>query len=438
MKKILRTLLAASLCVCMTTTLLAGCSSAPAESEAPPTTDAPASEATEPTDDTEGDGEVKEIELFSQKKENVEIYDAIIADFMAEHSDIKVVQTTTAGGTTFLARVASNDLPDIGGIYNLPDYHPMMEEGLFVDQSAEPYITKINDSVIEMTKFTDGKLYMLPITLNGFGLYINMDIYDEHGLEVPTTVEELIANAETLTAAGVNPFAFPYKEVGSLGQLFERFLGGAVDPEVWEINQAVADGATYQDYPEIVNYMEKWYEIAMLAQVDPLSTDSDNVHTMFANGEAAMIFNGTWGTSVVENLNPEMNYQVAVVPTVSGVEATTSGTVDIGLAISADGDNIDACKTFLEYFVEDAVAQKFAEGDKNPTAVKAVTYSNPNLAPVTEAIADGRFSSIPMTYQPAGFRTEIQVILQQLLLDGDVDAFLNSWNMLTDQFYNQQ
>ncbi len=430
MKKFIKSIFAASLSACIMITLLASCSSSQTE------TDAPAGETAQDVSGSPGDG--VEIELFSQKKENVEIYDAIIADFMVENPGIKVVQTTTAGGTTFLARVASNDIPDIGGIYNIPDYHTMMAEGLFVDQSAEPYIEKINDSIIETTYFTDGKLYMLPVTLNGFGLYINKDIYAEHGLETPKTFDELIANAETLIAVGVDPFAFPFKEVAALGMNFERVLGGAVDPEVWDINQEVADGAKYQDYPEIVNYMEIWYETAMLAQTDPLSMDTDNINTMFANGEVAMILNGTWATSAIDNLNPDLNYEAVVIPTISGVEATVSGTVDIGLAIGADSDNVEACKTFLSYFVEDAVAQKFAEGDKNPTAVKSVTYSNPNLSIVIEAIKDGRFSPVPLTYQPAGFRTEIQVHLQQLLLDGDIDAFLNNWNDITDQFYNQQ
>jgi ABC-type glycerol-3-phosphate transport system substrate-binding protein len=50
------------------------------------------------------------VELFSQKKEDVEIYDTILSDFMAQYPDIKIVQTTTADGTTFLSRVATNDI----------------------------------------------------------------------------------------------------------------------------------------------------------------------------------------------------------------------------------------------------------------------------------------------------------------------------------------
>jgi raffinose/stachyose/melibiose transport system substrate-binding protein len=377
-----------------------------------------------------------ELEFLSQKQENVDLYNQIFADFTAEYPNIRINQTTTAGSnTSFVARVAANDMPDIGGIYFQPAYMAMMDEKLFVDQTNAPYLDKVNKSVVDLFTYK-GKVYALPLTLNGYALYYNVDIYNKYNLRPPETIQELFDNCEKLKAAGISPFAFPFKATGALAQFFERFLNGAVDNEAHKISEAVAAGKSYRDFPEIRNYFEVVYRlVSQYTDIDALSTDNDDVAGIFANQKAAMIFNGTWICSVVDRINPDLNYEAVLVPTISGVQATTCGTVDIALTISADSPYIEQCSTFLNWFLRDDVAQKFAEGDKNPSAVKSVKYEIKHLGEISRAIANGNFSLLPSTYYPAGFRDEISIELQQLFLDGNVDALLEKWDAITYDFY---
>lgn len=377
------------------------------------------------------------VELFSQKKEDVEIYDAILADFMAANPDVKIVQTTTADGTTFLSRVATNDIPDIGGVFLQSAYFNMMDEGYFLDLTGESFLSAVNADILALSSH-NGKNFVLPLTLNGFALYINMDIYNQYGLSVPTTYDALIANCEALKAAGVTPFAFPFKETAPLGQNFERLLGGVVDHEAWKVSEAVAAGATYKENAAFVDFVSKWYALSRYTTTDPLSTDTDDCARMFANQEVAMVFNGTWGNSVYMSLNPELNYEAVMPPAFGETEPFTCGTVDIALTVGADSKNVDAAKRFLTYFVSDEAAQKFAEGDKNPNIVNNVKYDIPHLSAISAALSNGQFSLIPSTYWPAGYRDELQVLLQQLLLDGDTDAFLAGWDTMTVDFYTAE
>lgn len=377
------------------------------------------------------------IELYSQKKEAIEIYDQIIADFMAENPDVKVVQTTTADGSTFLSRVASNDIPDIGGVFLQSAYFNMMEEGYFLDLTGEEFLTKVSPEILELASY-NGKNYVLPITMNGYALYINTEIFAQNDLAVPTTYDELIAVCEALKTAGINPIAFPFKSTGNLGQNFERLLGGVVDHEAWLVAEEVAAGASHNDYADFVDYIQKWYDLSRYAGLDPLSTDDDDCNRMFANGEVAMLFSGTWGNSVFMTLNPELEYEAVIPPTFSGVEAFTCGTVDIALTIGADSDNIEGAKRFLEYFVSEGPAQKFAEGDKNPNVVLSTNYEIPHMSAISTAMQNGKLSLIPSTYWPAGYRDELQILLQQLLLDGDVNSFMGSWDQMTVDFYTAE
>ena len=51
----------------------------------------------------------------------------------------------------------------------------------------------------------DGVTYGLPFIATSHGFYYNADLFAEHGLEVPTTWDELLAVAAALDEAGITP-----------------------------------------------------------------------------------------------------------------------------------------------------------------------------------------------------------------------------------------
>ena len=52
----------------------------------------------------------------------------------------------------------------------------------------------------------EGRAYGLPKMINYWLVFYNAHVFAEHGLEVPTTWDELMAVAETLSSNGVTPF----------------------------------------------------------------------------------------------------------------------------------------------------------------------------------------------------------------------------------------
>ena len=70
-----------------------------------------------------------EIEFLSQKREDVDLFDEIIADFMKKNSGIHMTQTTTTGSVSFASRVAADDVPELGHVYASTAYRTMAEDG---------------------------------------------------------------------------------------------------------------------------------------------------------------------------------------------------------------------------------------------------------------------------------------------------------------------
>ena len=58
----------------------------------------------------------------------------------------------------------------------------------------------------------------------------NKEIFDQQGLEVPTTWDELIAVCEALEGAGITPFYGTFADSWTIGQgWYDYTVGGMID-----------------------------------------------------------------------------------------------------------------------------------------------------------------------------------------------------------------
>lgn len=381
-----------------------------------------------------------EIEFLSQKREDVDLFDEIIADFMKKNPGIHMTQTTTTGSVSFASRVAADDVPELGHVYASTAYRTMAEEGLFMDLRDQEFLNRIPQEYLDLFTLKDGSVYAVPVDVNAFGLYVNMDIYNDQGLELPKTYDELIENCEKLRKAGITPFAFQFKDAGGLRQCFERFMTGAVDHDFLKICEEVGkNGKSFGDYPSIVEGLEKFVKLLDYADTDPVGMDTNDLADTFANGKCAMVMNGNWGASQYLGLNPDLNMSVILFPSVTGIEATTVGTPDMCLAISASAtpEQQEACLSFINYFLDPETIEWFAEEDKVPNIVDGVTYRNKELKEVSDAIENGKFTKSPTLGWANGYQSALQGELQSLVIDRDVNGFIETWDQVTKDIYAQ-
>ena len=419
----------------MTVGMLAGCSSNSS-------TSVDSNSETKSTDVAENsEGAAVSVEFLSQKRETVDLFDSILGDFMKENPEISMVQTTTTGSVSLLSRVASNDLPQLNHVYGDASCKAMAQEGLFMDLRGQDFLDKIPEEYLKTFTLEDGTIWAVPINVNAFGLYINEDIYAQYDLKIPETFDELIANCEVLQAAGVAPFAFPYKEAGNLRQIFERTITGAADHDFVAACDGVGyDGKSFADYPDFVKGMEALVELLKYANEDPLGTDTNDVADAFANQKVAMVLNGTWGASQYLDLNPELNFKVVLVPSITGVESKTVGSNDLNFAVSAlaTKEEQEACLKFIEYFLQADVIEHYASEEKSPCVVKGVQYESKELADIFEAIRNGKFLESPSLLTPNGYYSALQGELQSLIINKDVPAFIETLDNMTREIYAQQ
>lgn len=408
------------------------------------TADAPASSADQTTaaeaasTDAASGGKVA-IELFHQKPENVELYNTLVNKFMEENPDIQVnVTLAESTTTTLISRVAAGNIPQLVSVFPWnASYKDMFREGLFMDLTDQDFMKRVTPSVLERCE-VNGKQYSLPLTTNSFGLYYNVDIFNELGLTIPKTMDEMWGVCDKLVEAGIQPFSFPDKKAVRINQQFDRMLIGCVDHDFYsKCDEQINGSYNIKDDPNIRKYAETILKLREYGNPDSLGYDDEPAYEEFTSGKSAMYIDGSWAVTTFETMNPDLNFNCTAIPAITTDDFWTCGTVDTAYSISADctPEQQDACIRFLDFLVREDIAQEFSDGDKNPTLIQGVEYNVPQLKEINAYIDEGRFAPSLASIWTQDLRNSLVVSVQALILDKDVDTFLDEFQSLVEEYY---
>lgn len=311
---------------------------------------------------------VKTVTIFQFKTEIVEGLNELKVEFEKEHPNIKLDIQTVGGGADYGAslktKFASGDAPDIfsNGGYNEMDLWMDKLE----DLSDQAWVKDLIPLAAEpMTK--DGKVYGMPMNLEGYGYIYNKDLFAKAGItEMPKTYTELEAVAKTLKAAGITPFANAYQEWWLMGNQGIS-VAFAEQPDVNAFIKGLNDGSASMVGNEKFDNFAKLMKLTVdYGNKNPLTTDYNTQVTLFANGEAAMMQEGNWSQTMIDGINPDLN--IGVLPMPLSDDAADSDKLTIGipanLVINKDSDSKEEAKIFLNWLVtsdmgKDYIVNKF-------------------------------------------------------------------------------
>lgn len=334
--------------------VFAGCSSnqgtAPAESEEP--SEAPAESENPPA---EAEPEPVTLKWAIWDLDQTAYYQAIMDGYaeVAPHVTIETVdlgssdymnmlQTQLAGGADFDV-VTIKDIPGYANLVATDQLEPLND---FI--AAEGIDTSLYGGTTEQVT-VEGNLYQLPFRSDFWVVFYNKDIFDEMGVDYPTsdmTMAEYDELARKLVHGEGNDkvYGTHYHTWRSAVQLF-----GILDGQ-----HTVVDGGSYE-------WMKPYYEMILKEQDDGIVMDyatavstSSHYRDLFYNSKIAMMNMGTWqiGSQIMAVKNGETevaNWGIVKYPHPDGIEAgTTLGTIT-GLSVSKNAPNKDEGLKFVEW-----------------------------------------------------------------------------------------
>jgi raffinose/stachyose/melibiose transport system substrate-binding protein len=90
-------------------------------------------------------------------------------------------------------RVTKCDIPDIIGMGANNNFKELSKTGVFTDMSKDKSLDSIKLAYLQMLKDVTGlkEIYAVPYAANANGVIYNKAIFEELGIEVPKTWDEL-------------------------------------------------------------------------------------------------------------------------------------------------------------------------------------------------------------------------------------------------------
>lgn len=397
---------------------------------------APSGSSERPANPGSAGSEPVKIEYFQMKTETVDLVNEMIEDFhQANGGTILVEQNNVPNPeNVWTMRISTDDAPDVFTHYpHNAVFQQLAAEGRILDLTNDPLLETVQPAVIEVSKI-GGKNYVVPVALATLGVYYNIDIFEELGLEIPQTYDELIQTAEAIQAAGKTPFMFHDKDWNGIRQEVVFKMGLELDSIEPFLDDVMNGKAHIADHPGIRPLAEKLLALRQYAQDDALGTDYNAALTGFANGEAAMWFTGIWAIKSIKEANPELNFSMFPMPTEQAENAKIQISVDTAIAFPAKGKHPEAAREFVEYMISKESVQRYVDVGGYPAAIEGITNNTKEIDSLNALIEAGKVYPTIERLWPPGVNGEVGKATQEMFVTGDVDAYMEQLETI---FFNR-
>lgn len=391
-----------------------------------------------------GGGGPTTLRFYQSKPEVVGYFDEqIIAPFNQSQNDIRVTHDATSSLVASLVREAPHDL--VCQNYTL-EAGSFVSRDVLTDLGDLPEAERIRPDVQELVgqyaspeRATD----VLPYSITAAGVIYNKALFEEHGVEVPTTRTELLDACETFMSTEVTPIYMTFADPWTIQQgLFDYTGGGMLDVAGFyaELEAAGTKGGTTSS----VSFRERFdpvvasmLELLPYANPDAPSRAYEQGNTAFAAGEGAMYLQGPWAIGQIATANPDLEVGTFPLPaTDDPADLRARVNLDLALWIPTGAANPEAARTFLSYLMTPEVMDTYNVDNLAISPVEdAPQVQDERIEGLGTYVQQGAFYQGPGTYIPPSI--PVGNYLQSLVLSGNGDEFLRTldadWNRLAQR-----
>ena len=375
---------------------------------------------------------------YAGEDSNAQNYKDSVAAWEAESGN-KVDDSSATSDEAFKSRIITDfeagSEPDVLFFFNGVDANQFVEQGkvVSIDEIREAYPDFASNMKDEMLGASpvDGVNYSVPV--NGYweGMFVNKEVLEAAGVEVPTaetTWEDFLAMCETIKAAGYTPIAASLQEIPHYW--FEYAIYNFQSAETHNTVPESVDDEYGQAWVAGLNDIKALFEAGYFPENTLTATDAEPFQ-LFTGDKAAFLIDGSWKIGgIAEAVDDIENFTVVNVPG-KGDRKTTDeiGGLSMGYYITRkaweDEEKRDAAVSFVSFMTSDEVVSKFA--GVSATALKegaAPDTSEFNALQVDAIAYTASFTGISPAVQDNLSAAAREPIFADMasIVNGDVDA----------------
>lgn len=318
--------------------------------------------------------------------------------------------------TKVRAAAQTRTLPDVFGILEeSKDFASFIKAGFITDLTS--YMEKDNNAwknvffpkALDNNQFKSNNeygvkpgIYGVPIDVTNIQFVYNKKLFRKAGLDPenpPQTWDEYVETGKKLLARGTPVLVSGFGELWLLDCLASNFAWNIMGRD--KILATIKGEVPYTDpdWIKVLTLFEEMYKNNLItkgvgAMVNKVAEQN------FANGRAAIAFNGSWCVNVYHGMNPELDYGVMPPPKVSDKHPRAIwGGAGSSFMVNPDSALKEEAIAFLRWFTEVPQQVYLAEKTNN---LPSNRYSLKQIPPVLSQFVDDMDIVVHPSQLPVG------------------------------------
>ncbi len=357
---------------------------------------APSSDAPDPADEDAGQNQTQDgadgeecaedvtLRVWSWRTEDADVYNDVIFPAFEEQNPCITVDFQAFVNTEYnqilQTGLTGSDGPDVAQVRSYGLLQPLVEGGNLVAlDDVVPEVSEFDETILAGAKGReDGQTYGVPFASQTLQMYYNTAIFEEHGLEEPTTWDEFIEVNQTLADAGVTPMS-----VGGLDAwmmpIVHDILGSAQYGGA-QFEEAILAGDTDFTDPAYVDSLQTVVDVQEYMPENVVGVSYTESQVLFTTEQAAMFPGGSFELAFFQAENPEMELGVFQVPPPPGSaldQSVTPAYADGNWGLSANSAHPEEAETLIQWLATEEFGQLVANELKQFSPVPGVTFEDP-------------------------------------------------------------
>ncbi len=312
------------------------------------------------------------------------------------------------------------------------------EEGKLMDLSGLESTKNLRE-IIKIANTVDGKLVAIPQEVVAYGLFVNVDLFREYGLNLPETPEEFLECCRVFKENGIET------PVGANRWWLETFIfaqayadlynGGNTAAEIAALNS----GETrYSDYmrPGFLFLQELIDRGYIDAEKAAVSEAIEAERPDFLAGKTPIVM-AYWGAANTETAYGKTDFEMQVIgfPSSLGQMPVMPMT---GFGVGVNAEHAEDALRVLDIIVSDRALQVYSETNRVISPSKNIKVDCvPALRPLNDRIEEGVY----VLGSNAGMKVEqwgnTCLIVRELLNGATVDECMAAFDELQDAALNK-
>ncbi len=238
--------------------------------------------------------EVQEPGYYNIFKTFDELHDDIVIEIVGTDTDNHIKNMKMAA--------QSGELPDLFWMLPAPAKE-MAQAGYLLpyDDFLAQYpeiAANLAQNMLDVV-LVDGVRYGLPCKGLVTGFWVNKDIFEENGIDIPVTFDEYVAAAEAFNEKGIAMISQGAKDPFSVWALMTMLCRYGYYDKIWDI----LDGTESYNNEDFLTFYQRLEELAQ-AGAFPSNVSTMDYYAMkdaFIRGETAMLDSGIWEAKALQD-----------------------------------------------------------------------------------------------------------------------------------------